>query len=304
MPPLDNNPEIPGRAEQEKTVEARPEEISLPPFTEKERLQQQSDYIDQTLTDLKPAAQEDQQNLDQTEKAFQQEFPEPPAEFNEEPHTVEEVRDLEEKQQAIQTQLNETSPDRQSQPETEIPQGDEPEKGKATEPPRTETRPRLPHEAPVKVEATREQKSEHLQQQIDRAFDRIYTEIENNDGKMPENPVGLADLKNVFKGSRLIAETAVNTQLERLKENLDNFQKDNGRLPSREEFKGLGKNNFRESIGLAAQENPQETQKSPYWKQQEERQASWQTGRSNEVPVQESPMTPQTEDKSRQSNRE
>lgn len=304
MTPLGKNPEMPDSVEQEKTAEAKPEEISLPPFTEQERLQQQSDYIDQTLTDLKPAAQEDQQNLDQTEKTFQQEFPEPPAEFKEAPHTVEEVHDLEEKQQTIQAQLNETDPARQPQPEIEIPQGDEPEKKKTKEPPKTENRPRLPHEAPVKVEATREQKSEHLQQQIDRAFDKIYTEIENNGGQMPENPVGLADLKNVFKGSRLIAETTVNTKLERLKENLDNFQKDNGRLPSREEFKGLGKNNFRETIGLAAQENPQETQKSPYLKQQEERQASWQPGRSNEVPVQESPMMPQTEDKSRQSNRE
>lgn len=304
MTPLAKNPEMPDRIEQEQPTEGQGEKQSEPPFTEKERFEQQLNYIDETLTDLRPAAQEDKKNLDQTEATFQQEFPEPPAEFNEEPRTVEEVRDLEQKQAEINTQLENADQERPPQPETEISQGNEPEKEKIKEPPKAEIRPRLPHEAPIKVEATREQKSEQIQEQIDRALDKIYTQIEENDGVMPEKPVGLEDLKNAFKGSRLVTETNINNQIETLQVNLDDFQKDNGRLPSRDEFKGLGQTALREQIGLASQENPQEIQKSPYGKQQEERQASWLSGRSPEVPVQESPMPPQTEDKSRPSNRE
>jgi hypothetical protein len=300
MAPTPAGVETRSNIEKEQSTE-QPEKPSEPPFTEEERLREQADSIETTLTDLRPAAQKDEKELDQTEQTFTREFPEPPAEFDEPPHTVQEVQALEGQQREIQRQLGN---DRQPQPEPQIAEGQPPEKGMYKEPPRTETRPPIFHEAPIRVEATREQTAEQLQQKTEQALDKINTEIENNGGQMPENSAGVTDLKNVFKGSRLVSENTINAQIERLQNDRATFQKDKGQAPTKEQFRELGTAALREQIGLAAQENPQEVQKSPFAKQQEERLAEKLPGRDEDIPVQENPMTPQTEDKSRVSNRE
>ncbi len=304
MTSKDYSPETPDSLEQEQSAEGQEGKPSEPPFTEEERLEEQANYIDETLTDLRPAAQEDKQNLEQTEQTFQQEFPEPPAEFSEEPQTVEEVRELEGKQEEIRQQLDNTGEKRQPQPEPEIPEGQPPEKGKIEEQPVAEKRPRLPHEAPIRVEATREQTAEYLQEKLAQALDKLFTEMENNNGEIPEKPASLVDLNDIFKGSRIISEDTLGRQIERLKQSFLSFKKDKGHLPTRQEFKVLGKDTLKDQIGLISQENPQEVNTSPYWKQQQERGASLRPGRSPEIPVQTQPMPPQSNDKSRMSNRE
>lgn len=297
--------ETPDSVEQEQApASTKPEKPFEPPFTEEERLTQQAGNIDKTLEDLRPAAQKDNLDLGQTEQTFQKEFPEPPVEFTEEPHTVQEVKNLEGKQEKIQQQLGNAEPERQAQPQSEIPEGPKPERGKVAEQPPAAIRPRLPHEAPMEQVATREQTAEQLQQKLTAALDKVYAKIEANDGKLPEDPAAFDEVKKVFKGSRGVSENIVNTQVDQLKQNFANFQRDNGRTPSREEFRNLGTKTLREQLSLLAQENPQEIQKSPFEKQQDERRATWQPGRSPDVPTQENPMPPETEDKSRGSNRE
>lgn len=319
MAPQGNRVETPDSVEQEQPTEIKPEKPAEPPFTEEERLTEQAGNINETLKDLRPAAQQDKTDFDQLKETGKKE--EPPMKITGEPLTVEEVQDLEGKQQAIQRQLDNAGPEtaneppsaeepaaepaeRQAQPQSKIPEGPKPEKGKVEEQPKAEIRPRLPHEAPVEQLAAREQTAEQLQKRLAAALDKVYNKIEANGGKLPEDLVAFDEVKNIFNGSRVVSENTVNSQIEQLKQNFTNFQRDNGRAPSREEFKGLGTKALREQLGLLAQENPQEVKKSPFEKQQAERDASHQPGRSPDVPVQANPMPPETEDKSRASNRE
>lgn len=316
MDPKGSGIETPNSVEQEQPTEIQPEKPAEPPFTEKERLTQQAGNIDETLKDLRPAAQEDKQNLGQTEETFQTEFPEPPVEFTEEPHTVQEVKDLEGQQQDIQRQLENSGsentneppsaeeptakpPERQPQPEPEIPEGQRPEKGKVAKQPKAEKRPRLPHEAPVEQVATREQTAELLQQKLAEALDKIYTKIEANDGKIPEDPAIWNDLKEIRKGSIVVDQGAIDTQIERFQQA---FADENP--GTKEAFKTLGQRTFRDLMSRLALGNPQEIQDSPFRKQQAERDASHQSVSSPDVPVQKPNASPETLDKSRVSNRE
>lgn len=303
-----------------------------PPFTPEQKAAQAEEGILAGLPEKEIAAEEDGTALEAVEKKFNEQPP--PVEFTEEAGAVIDLRNDKAKLAELQKgqerpggtgEKEQSQPDaeapegtepvaepgaeplsaeRQPQPEPEIPEGPKPEKGKVAEQPKAEIRPRLPHEAPVRPEATREQTAELLQRKLEEALDKIYTKIEANKGQMPEDLATFDEVKEIFTGSRVVAENTVNSQIEQLKAVTANFQTDQGRVPTREEFKGLGTKALHEQLGLLAQENPQEIKKSPFLKQQTERDASHQPGRSPDVPVQNNPMPPETEDQSRASNKE
>jgi len=258
----------------EKESRERPGEVEQrsaapelgPPETPAEAAERRLAELDESIPQYKASSEKTTEELD---NAIQELNAEPPrVDISKETVTQETLGGMRQEKQQIQEQLGgEKRP------------GVDPEAGLTQ---------KSPEDAPVAVEASREQMESVISDKMKESMGELATEVKaarataENGELTPEQIAKLPSfdkIREVFKGSEEVGGTEVENGIEKMAEQMAQNLKEKGSDTDirPDEIEEMGLENFSEQIQAAAAENVQRIEKTPFEKEQAEKEAKKRT---------------------------